>query len=158
MTKTQRVRRIMERSGAVIEQSTGAAEPAPSSVATIMSSNPWCVRADVPIGAIADLMLEHGFSAVPVVDGDGRPHGIVSKTDLLGHLRAARVHDATAADIMMPVVFTIDHRAPLGDAAALMGGEGVHRLPVIDSAGAVVGILSTLDLVRWLGQLAGYAF
>jgi CBS domain-containing protein len=146
-------RRIVERSGSIVEQPIA---PSNSDVARLMSPTPCCVRDDVTAGAITALLLELGFSAVPVVDADGRALGIVSKTDLLRHLHAGKSREANAKDLMMPMVFAIDLKTAPGDAAALMAGEGVHRLPVVDGSGAVVGILSALDLVRWLGQLAGY--
>ena len=37
-----------------------------------------------------------------------------------------------------------------------MAYEGVHRLPVIDDARRVVGLVSSLDVLHWLGQRAGY--
>jgi CBS domain-containing protein len=57
---------------------------------------------------------------------------------------------------MMPVVFAIADDTTIAAAAALMAGEGIHRLPVLDGTGAVVGILSTLDVVRWVAERAGY--
>jgi CBS domain-containing protein len=157
MDKTQdRVRRTVQRSGVIVEQATDARTAAAASVGAIMSTAPLCVRDDVTVAAMTSLLLEHGYSAVPVVDASGRALGIVSKTDLLGHHRTGGRPDATAEQVMMPMVFAVEESAPIGDAAALMAGERVHRLPVIDGEGAVVGILSALDLVRWLGQLAGY--
>jgi CBS domain-containing protein len=151
------VRYVVQRIGAIAEQSTGPGTAELLTAGSIMTRTPFCIREDVGVSAIADLLLERGFGAVPVVDADGRALGVVSKTDLLRHQHAGLPGDATATDIMMPMVFAVDQTTSLGDAAALMAGEGVHRLPVVDASGRVVGILSSLDLVRWLGQLAGYA-
>ena len=46
--------------------------------------------------------------------------------------------------------------APLTLAAAVMAIEQVHRLPVLAPGGAVVGVLSALDLLRWLAEADGY--
>jgi CBS domain-containing protein len=152
----QRLRRIVQRTGEVVEQATGTGSTAPATVGAIMSTVTLCVRDDVTVAAMTALLLEHGYSAVPVVAATGRALGVVSKTDLLGHVAGGGGPDATADQIMMPMVFAVEEDAPIGEAAALMAGERVHRLPVVDGKGTVVGILSALDLVRWLGQLAGY--
>ena len=41
-------------------------------------------------------------------------------------------------------------------AAALMAYEGVHRIVVVDRGGYVVGLVSSLDVARWLGTRAGH--
>jgi len=155
--RNDRIRRVVQPDGALVDQPTGDAPISPSCVASLMTSFVYCVREDARISAIADLLLDRGFSAVPVVDADGRPLGIVSKTDLLRHYQGRPSVDARASEMMMSLVFVVDQRASIGDAAALMATEGVHRVAVVDHARAVVGVLSALDLVRWLGQASGYA-
>ncbi|MBW2213707.1 MAG: CBS domain-containing protein, partial [Deltaproteobacteria bacterium] len=39
----------------------------------------------------------------------------------------------------------------------LMAYEGIHRLPVVDAAGKVVGLLSSLDILHWLACKTGNA-
>jgi len=47
-------------------------------VSRMMTPNPTALRADVPIAHALHLMSLHGFRHIPIVDGDGRPHGITS--------------------------------------------------------------------------------
>jgi len=120
----------------------------------VMTGDVICVRPAVSIEAVAELLTERGITGVPVVDDAGHAIGIISKTDLV----AAR-HDRlgeTAADIMMPIAFTLPENATLSHAAALMAYEGVHRLPVIATDGSIVGIISAMDVVRWLARSDGY--
>jgi len=58
------------------------------------------------------------------------------------------VPTSVVADHMasQPIVIRAD--ASLTDAAALMDRHHVHGLPVVDAAGALVGVLSQTDLVR----------
>jgi CBS domain-containing protein len=154
--QTSRIRHIIDASGTIREQPTGDRPRARSTVSAIMTAAPYCVRDDVAIDEVTSLLLARGFSAVPVVDAEGRALGIVSKTDLLQHAHAGGRRDAPVREVMMAMVFAVEPTSPIGDAAALMAGEGVHRVPVVDGRGAVVGILSTIDIVRWFGQLAGY--
>jgi CBS domain-containing protein len=63
---------------------------------------------------------------------------------------------ATVGDIMTPVTFTLTEDASVSRAAALMAFERVHRVPVVDAGGKVVGIVSALDVLGWLGREDGY--
>jgi CBS-domain-containing membrane protein len=53
-------------------------------------------------------------------------------------------------------VFALPESAPIAKAAALMAFESIHRLPILDDGGAVVGLLSPLDVAGWLATRAGY--
>jgi CBS domain-containing protein len=46
--------------------------------------------------------------------------------------------------------------ASLGQAAALMALERIHRVPIVSGDGRVVGIISTLDISQWLAEQGGY--
>ncbi|SFF94475.1 tRNA nucleotidyltransferase (CCA-adding enzyme) [Desulfotomaculum arcticum] len=48
-----------------------------------MSARVVSVPSDMPVSEIQDLMINRDIGRVPVVDDDGRPVGIVSRTDLL---------------------------------------------------------------------------
>jgi CBS domain-containing protein len=147
-------------------------------VCAAMTGDVVCVREDVSIEALAALVTERGISGVPVVNAEGFPIGVVSKTDVLRERRrggtgptmdgeplegtdqqrldagfhAEPAARRTVADIMMPLAFTVYEDSPLSRATALMAYEGVHRVPVVSDDGRVVGILSSLDVVRWLAQ------
>jgi len=174
------IRRIFDETGEAVEQSTGMKASA-AAVSTIMTRTVYCVQPQVGVDLLAKLFLDYGVSGFPVVDDAGHPVGVVSKTDLLryvhdhgvevsertddeadvlaqlgGGFHAVDVDGATVRDMMMPIVFAVSSDTPIGKAAALMAGETIHRLPVIDGDGAVCGILSALDIVRWLANESGY--
>jgi CBS-domain-containing membrane protein len=125
---------------------------AASTVRTVMTGEAWCATSDVPAARLLDLLDERGAACVPVVDSRGHPSGVVSRSDLLG----MRLQGATADAVSTAIAFTIEEGAPIGQAAALMAVEGVHRLPVVDSDGRVVGVVGALDLVRLLARQEGY--
>ncbi|ODU57487.1 MAG: hypothetical protein ABS99_04885 [Acetobacteraceae bacterium SCN 69-10] len=71
----------------------------------------------------------------------------------------------TAGDVMTTAVITVGPDTTLRQAARLMAGKDVSALPVVDAAGAVLGLVSDTDLVRrdeaaerrrdwWLAMLA----
>lgn len=134
----------------------GAADPEPSladrtPVAELCARGAVAVRSDLPLAEVGPLLLERDLDAVPVVDGEGRAVGIVSKTDLL---RPAGP-DARVFDAMTHAALTVGEGAPVSEAAALMSAQGVHQLPVVDGRGRVVGLVGALDLLRWLVQQDG---
>lgn len=120
-------------------------------IAELMSRNVACVRLDVSVDSIANLLVDGNVGAVPVVDSHDDPIGIVCKSDLArARWDGVEAEAAVAADIMTPLAFTLCEDQPLFDGAAVMSIEGVHHLPVVSADGKVVGMLSSLDFVRWI--------
>ena len=125
----------------------------------IMHSEVFCALPSVTIEFTLSLLLDKGISGLPVVDAEGFPLGMVSKTDLVRWMHettAPAMTRTTVAEVMAPLAFTLPSDAVLSHAAALMAIEGVHRLPIVAPDGKVVGILSALDIVRWLAKHDGY--
>jgi CBS domain-containing protein len=153
-------------------------------VGEIIAKNTVCVSGDMSIEAVTTLLLDRGLSGVAVIDEHGKPIGVLSKTDLLRReqidgentesesprMRAGERDDVplgvgfhtcelaslSARDLMTPVVLWVDERASIGQAAALMAYEGVHQLPVLSQDRDVVGLLTSVDLLRWMGRHSGY--
>jgi CBS-domain-containing membrane protein len=101
---------------------------------------------NVELSQLAALLAEHRVGAVPVVDPDGRALGIVTEADLS---RAAGAGGpATAVDVMSAPVMI----AHCGDSVIEVQREmqrfGVGRLPVLDDAGRVIGIVTGSDVNR----------
>ncbi|HKE19479.1 MAG TPA: CBS domain-containing protein [Kofleriaceae bacterium] len=139
-----------------------------------------CVRSDLGIDALMSLLVAFELRAVPVVDDDGRPVGVVSRSDLVEHWYRADAAASpapapgggageptggsldglpaaqTVADVMICIPFTLCEDTSLSHAAALMAYEGVQRIPVVSFGGKVVGIVTAMDVVRWLAQHDGY--
>jgi len=105
-------------------------------------------------------VIEGGFNGVPVVDEGGKPIGIVTQADLVRHHyeneTASDRTPSTVGDIMKDVPFTLNEGASVSQAAALMSLGSMSRIPVVDSMGRVVGILSSLEVLYWLACETGY--
>lgn len=130
-----------------------AAEVTP--IAALMSREVVCVSASLRRAEAIALFLDRGLSGAPVVDDAGRPLGMLARSDLL---RAAvdKPAPATAADIMISIAYAVAENDPLSRGAALMTVEDVHHLPVLGDHGRIVGLISTLDITRWLARQSGY--
>ncbi len=143
-----------------------------SSIAGLVSRNVVCVRPEMSIDTLREIMLDRGISGVPVVDDERRVVGFVAATDLVRGKHDRTDYNAiddvlsrdsrddiviktddgaqTAADIMWTTPFELPERCSVGQAAALMARESVHRLPVVSDDGRVVGMVTALDILRWI--------
>jgi CBS-domain-containing membrane protein len=129
-------------------------------VADVMTKDVVKVSPSTPFKTCADLLRVHGVSAMPVIVADSRIIGIVSEADLLRkearlsvrerYERPDRISDSAlrAAELMTSDVVTIGPGATLPEAARLMHQRHVKRLPVVDSEGRLVGIVSRSDVLR----------
>jgi CBS-domain-containing membrane protein len=115
---------------------------------------------------LVDLLVEHRFSAVPVVDPFERVVGVVSEADLLRKIEYAgdeeprffesrrrrgervKAHGRTAGDLMSSPPVVAPSGTSIAAAARLMTREGVKRLPVVDDLGRLIGIVSRGDLLK----------
>jgi CBS domain-containing protein len=120
-------------------------------ITDIMSRHVVTARPDEPVASIIDKLRRHG--CVPVVDAWDRPTGIVTKLDVVECLGEPR---ARACDVMMPLAMSLDIHATAAQAAALMSAEGIHHVLVVDEDRELVGVVSSLDIARWLAANDGF--
>ena len=125
-------------------------------ISEIMTRDVIAVRPELGIEALEELFLDRGISGAPVVDDSGKPIGVVSKTDLLQRRETPGGGEAKVRDLMMQTAFCLVENESIAKAAALMAFEGVHRVPVVGTRGMVTGMLSPLDIMRWLARAHGY--
>jgi CBS domain-containing protein len=121
-------------------------------VSAIMTRDIVCARPDLSLDALKDLLLQNHIGCVPIVDDRGRPKGIVTKLDLVERKQQA----LTATDVMMPLAITLNTHATIAHAAAMMALEDFHHLMVVGTDHVLVGVVSTMDIVRWLAKNDGF--
>jgi CBS domain-containing protein len=114
-------------------------------VQEIMNRELFSLRPDEGCEDALGFILALGISGAPVVDGAGKPIGVVSFRDLLRHAGG----DDVASRMTSPAL-TVSEGAAIEAAARLVGERGVHRIVVVDDTGRAVGIVSSVDLVRGL--------
>jgi CBS domain-containing protein len=129
------------------------------------------VRADSDYKHIAGLLNEHRISAVPVLDDEHRVVGVVSEADLLTKQTGkeprripltvgreerkdslAKGATKTAASLMTAPAVTVGLNEDVVHAARIMEDRHIKRLPVTDTAGRLVGIVSRRDILRLFVQ------
>ncbi|MEV5937220.1 CBS domain-containing protein [Streptomyces sp. NPDC051994] len=134
-------------------------------VADVMTTTVVTVTPDAGFKEIVAALGRWRVTAVPVIEGEARVVGVVSEADLLtkeefqgqqpGMIEQMRRLDETAKagsslakDLMTSPAVTIHADATLPQAARLMAGRGVKRLPVVDNSGVLKGIVSRADLLK----------
>lgn len=109
----------------------------------IMQPNVMTTTPHQTVGHVRKVMRDHAVSAMPVVDTDGHPVGIVTATDFLDDLG-----DGTpVSKVMATPVFTVPRYDGPHVAARVMRNHHLHHV-VVTEGQAVVGILTSYDLLE----------
>jgi CBS domain-containing protein len=146
-------------------------------VTAVMTTEVVSVNGSTPFKDIAEAIIAHGVSALPVVDAENHVIGMVSEADLLakeefreqyyregyqpplrvrlrhrlsadhGTLRGKAAGD-TAVDLMSRPAISVTPDTTTVTAARMMDEHGVKRLAVTDEAGHLLGIVSRRDLLK----------
>jgi CBS domain-containing protein len=136
-------------------------------VEDLMTRDVVTVAPGTPLKVVAELLVEHRISGVPVCDADGSILGVVSESDILWkELRCLpeegglierlldsaygddkRARATTAGEAMSAPAITVEPGAPVALAARVMLEYMVNRVPVVRD-GRLVGILTRGDIVR----------
>jgi CBS domain-containing protein len=159
---------------------TDATTTGPLTARDIMTTTVVTTEPDTPIRMVARRLLDHGISAVPVVNPDGVPIGMVSEGDLIGREEPDRLarrdwwlavlngsqpldadfqarlgaKDRTARDVMAAPLVTVSEDTAVNDIARLLAIHHIKRVPVVTD-GRLAGIVSRADLLRALAADRG---
>lgn len=115
------------------------------------------VQRDATVHEAARLMRQHHVGDVVVVEerkGVRVPVGIVTDRDLVVEIMAPDLVQMvmTVGDIMGSKLATVKDSTGIYESIQYMRAEGVRRLPVVDSKGGLVGILTLDDLLELLAE------
>jgi CBS domain-containing protein len=136
----------------------------------VMTKQVVTAGVDTPVAELAQQLVRHRVSAVPIVDADGRLIGIVSEGDLMRRPETGgarhrswwlamfavpeerareyiKAHGGSARDVMTRDVVTVTEDASLEEIAALLEEHRIKRVPVIRE-GRLIGIVSRADLLH----------
>jgi hypothetical protein len=143
-------------------------------VVDVMSRDPILVHPQTPLKEAIQILAEKRISGLPVIDNTGKLVGIISETDLMWQETGVTppayimildsviylqnpgtyerdLHKAlgqTVGEVMSKKPLTISPDKSLKEAAQLIQEHRVHRLPVLDNGGKVIGILTRGDIIR----------
>jgi CBS domain-containing protein len=143
--------------------------------ADVMVSNVITVGPEACVQDVAELLLRHRISAVPVVSAKGDILGIVSEGDLINRPESeterhkpwwldalasneglaaeyVKSHSRNVTDVMTRDVITASRDTSLADIAALLERNRIKRVPIVEN-GRIVGIVSRANLLQGLASL-----
>jgi CBS domain-containing protein len=141
--------------GPVSASDPGASAADRTPVSAIMATAVVAVRADVPLPAARRLLLGRGIDGVAVVDEQGRPIGMVTLGDLCRAGADALEGPRPVAEVMVRRALAVSEAASIAEVAGFLEFEELHLVPVVGRAGRVVGMVTALDVVRWLAAQDG---
>ncbi|MBA2661569.1 MAG: CBS domain-containing protein [Bradymonadaceae bacterium] len=121
------------------------------------------VHVDQKLSEVRQILAENRFHHVPVLSGD-KLVGLISATDMLkmtftaygGDDRAFDAyldHTFKIEDVMTQSLTTVTDHATIREVTALLSEGHYHAVPVVDANDKFVGLVTSTDLVRHLGEL-----
>jgi len=142
-------------------------------VSDIMTRNPRTVSPDSKLKVVASIMCLYRIPALPVVDEDGKLVGNISEMDLLKNLfptmediisgdAALEIESMTSnysasmerrvSEMMVNNPVSVSPDQHVLKAAAKMTSHRFRRIPVTDSDGRLVGVMSLGDVHKAIYQ------
>ena len=133
-----------------------------ATVKDLMTTEVVAVRRDTSFKEMAATLRQYRVSALPVVDDAERVIGVVSEADLLAkealadpgvmaevlhHKDVRKAEGLTAGELMTQPAVTAAPDDPVEQVARMMHFMRVKRLPVVNSGGQLVGIVSRSDVL-----------
>ena len=153
-------------------QAGTAANLSAATLADIMEREPYAVAADAPVSEAMRALVEHQVSGLPLVDAQGHVCGFVSDGDIMRYLadktpaftssyvflEAAnnqsideRLHEfmvLPVAEIATDKVVSLPASTTLKDACQTLARHKFKKVPVVDEAGRMVGVVSRSSILR----------
>jgi CBS domain-containing protein len=127
---------------------------------------------------VAKVLVEEGITGAPVVDEMGNLVGVISQSDLVEYdlsveheltveapfyrhpfddalqpQRGFQIEELpadTVKDVMTPFLVTVEEDTPIREVASRMSKFAIHRLIVVDADQQIRGIVTSLDVLRWV--------
>lgn len=142
----------------------------------IMEKAVISIDGDMSVEEIAKILMKNKISGVPVIDEKKQVIGIVTEADLLSKEKEPRFPSyieflgsiiyiegvkqyeedlkklvaSKAKEIMTTPAHTVEENATIEEVAALMVEKRINRVPVVNTKGELVGIISRADMLKSL--------
>jgi acetoin utilization protein AcuB len=136
-------------------------------VVNYMSAPPVIIQQNTSISEVKDILQNHNFRHLPVVDADNRLIGMVTDRDIRSAYPSSIMPDegrkvcisdmrtTPVREIMSTAFAHLNLTSTLDDALFLLDRHNVGALPVLDEEDRVVGIFSIRDLMKAYRNLFG---
>jgi CBS domain-containing protein len=131
-------------------------------VKEIMTTPVVVITEDRPLSEAVDRMLAKGLKRLPVVDGDQRLTGILSRLDIFRIVmheapdwRAFSTRNVEVenlkhvGDILRQDVHAVLPGTPIDEVIRIIDDNDLQRVVVVDETGKLLGLISDRDLLRY---------
>jgi len=124
------------------------------SVEDVMNRKVHTCRPEDSLKVPAQLMWERDVGCIPVVDLDARPVGMITDRDICMscYFTGKPLDQQDVRQAMAKKVHAAREGQSIQSAEELMRSKQIRRLPVVDKAGKLVGIVSVNDLALAAGK------
>jgi CBS domain-containing protein len=107
------------------------------------------LECDLEVSKGLEVLDTAGVTSAPVVDDNGVLVGVVFLSTLA---RLRQAEELEVEDAMITDMITAPQGATVREVARLMATHRLERLPVVSNDGHLVGVVSAMDVVRWLAN------
>ena len=122
-------------------------------VRALMAKHPGAVKTGTELTAVVDILLQHKFTGLPVVDDHNKVVGFVSEQDCLRKLLISSYHcegSLVVEEFMHSQPLTVHEDDSAVNVAELMVTQKPKIYPVVDDKGILVGLLTREQVLRAL--------
>ncbi|MCU1416439.1 MAG: guaB, partial [Schumannella sp.] len=113
-----------------------------------MISNPVTTTPDATVAEVDALCGQFRISGVPVVEGDGRLVGIITNRDMR-FVSSFEASTTLVRDVMTKApLITAPEGIDPDDAVAILAQHKIEKLPLVDKAGRLVGLITVKDFEK----------
>ncbi|MDX1804288.1 MAG: CBS domain-containing protein [Alcanivorax sp.] len=122
-------------------------------VGALMAKHPSSIAMGTELTEVVDILLQHKFIGLPVVDAGNKVIGFVSEQDCLRQLLISSYHcegSLVVEEIMHVDPLTVKAEDSVVDVAEMMVGQKPKIYPVTDAQGALIGLLTREQVLRAL--------
>jgi CBS domain-containing protein len=118
----------------------------------VMTRDPVCCTPETGLQKVAQMMVEHDCGQIPIVTStsDQRVLGVVTDRDIVARLVAKGRNpiELQANTCMSEPVVTVRTDQSIEDCIQVMEAHRIRRVPVVDAAGKMRGIVSQADIAQ----------
>jgi CBS domain-containing protein len=121
-------------------------------VESVMGKRVEKCGSDQTLNDAARIMWERDCGIVPIVGGNGDDHvlGVITDRDICiaAYMKGRPLSEISIGEVMSKKVMSCRASDEVGTAERTMQQAQVHRLPVVDESGRLVGVLALADIAR----------
>lgn len=116
-------------------------------VRDLMTEGPVGCSPSNSILDVAKLMAKHDCGMIPVLDGAGKPIGVLTDRDIVCRVIArSMATDTVVREVMSGPAVTVTPDTMIDACCRLMEANQVRRLPVVDDDGCCCGMVTQADI------------